>query len=109
MADKIIVQIDNKPGLLEFLQAEQASAQRYADLCLSVLAEGWGADPAMIDKVSLLESCLGHQIHCTVQEEPIGTPVEFITRHLQGRSDYGLSKCGLTRAKYEKRLSEVSG
>lgn len=108
MTDHIIIQVDDKRGLLKFLQAEQTSAQPYADLCFSVLVEDWGADPAMIDKASLLESCLGHQIHCTVQEEPIGTPVEFITRHLQGRSDYGLSKCGLTRAQYEKRLMEVA-
>lgn len=108
MTDHIIIQVDDKQRLLEFLQAEQTSAQQYADLCLRVLAEEWGADPAEIDKVFLLESCLGHLIHCEVEGEPIRTPVEFIVFHLKGCSDYGLGKCGLTRAKYDKRLSEVS-
>lgn len=102
--NKIILMVNDKQGLLEFLQAEQTSAQQYADLCFSVLAEEWGADLSTIDKVSLLESCLGHQIHCEVEGEPIGTPSKFIATHLKGRSDYGLSKCGLTRAKYDKVL-----
>lgn len=104
MSDHIILQIDDKAGLLECLQAEESTAQQYADLCLSVLVEDWGADPATIDQVGLLESCLGRQIHCTVHDEPIGSPSEFIERHLQGRSDYGLDKCGLTRAQYNRAL-----
>lgn len=102
---KIILLVDDKQELLEFLQAGQRDAEQYAQFCFQILDQ-WGADPEEIDRSGFTDSVSGYLINCAITGKQPMLPGQFVSERLASYSNYGLRKCGLSRAQYDKMLQE---
>jgi len=104
MSKHTIIQVDDKQAMLDALLAGHDEAKRYAQLCVQILVGTYGAARDEIDQETLFEGVYGHHIGCAAKGEAVLPPEEFLKQRLAAYSDYGLSKCGLTREQYEKKV-----
>ncbi len=102
METNIAIMVGDKQRMIEALQAEVNDGERYAQLCIRILIDEWGADPGGIDRQCVIEGACGHLIHCKMHGREVTPPSEYIRANLASYSDYGLKKRGLTRAQYNK-------
>lgn len=105
MDTSIVIMVDNKQKMIDVLQAEIDNGENYANLCIQVLIDEWGADPAKIDHQRIIQGASGHLIHHKMRGLEVESPSEYVKSILASYSNYGLEKRGLTRAQYNKLIN----
>ena len=64
MDTHIVLQVDDKPELIQFAQSKIPSGEQYAMDYRQILVEQYGASRKKIDYQSLIERVTGHLISC---------------------------------------------
>ena len=104
METSIVIVVDDKDKMIDALQSELSNGEDYAGLCIKVLIDDWGADPAKINRQRIIEGATGHLIHCKMKGLDITPAGEYVSDNLDSYSDIGLAECGLTREQYKLAL-----
>lgn len=103
-AINIVILVDDKPNFIKTAMSTINDGEKYAAACRQILIKRYGANESGINQQSLIEGATGHIIHCMTKSKPVTQPEKWVADTLGSYSDYGLAKCGLTRAQYNKAL-----
>jgi hypothetical protein len=100
MTNQSIIMTDD--GFGEWANGIKNEGAKYAQLCVKVLVENYGADEDTINQTDILEMAIGYLIGSSVKLTEPMPPEDLIKDRLISRSDYGLAKWGLTRKQYNQ-------
>lgn len=98
---KIEMTDDFKQELIAALQPVLVEGEKIANEMFDCLVNDWGADKYKIDQIALIEMARAHFMDRARQGLELDNPAKYLADSLAMRSDYGLSKMGLTREQYE--------